>query len=287
MSFLQPDFFTIECLTNTQVGSGNANYGVIDNLVQRDVTTKLPSINASSLKGAIKEFCTHHAKMNNSLINDDDIKIVFGSSKKDKNDTVTGAYKFLDAQVLAIPIRSDKKPYVQITSPECLKSLEDKLIMFGENKLSKDVRDFYSILNNNEPESKTAYCLDNLLDGAILEDFEFTCTAKQFTLPDTLLAFLPKDIIIVSDYIFKTLTNDLHLPVIARNHLENGESQNLWYEQVVPHKTIFWFSLLKPANAGIASFDNLIVNETSVIQIGANATVGYGYTRLKKINLAI
>ena len=48
--------YLIECLTNMHVGSGGANYGVVDNLVQRDSVTNIPIINSSSLKGALREF---------------------------------------------------------------------------------------------------------------------------------------------------------------------------------------------------------------------------------------
>ena len=43
----------IELITNLQVGNGEANFGVIDNLIQRDAATGFPCINASSLKGAM------------------------------------------------------------------------------------------------------------------------------------------------------------------------------------------------------------------------------------------
>ncbi|MCD4675191.1 MAG: hypothetical protein K8S18_04240 [Desulfobacula sp.] len=49
-------FYKIRTITNLHVGAGDANYGVIDNLVQRDVVTGLPVIHGSSLKGAIREF---------------------------------------------------------------------------------------------------------------------------------------------------------------------------------------------------------------------------------------
>ena len=61
------------------------------------------------------------------------------------------------------------------------------------------------------------------------------------------------------------------LPIIARNCLENGESKNLWYEQVLPRETVLGTLLL-------SSEDTLAkVLNGKVIQIGANATIGYGY----------
>lgn len=67
------------------------------------------------------------------------------------------------------------------------------------------------------------------------------------------------------------------LPVIARNHLENGISQNLWYEEIVPHKSVFYFTVL----ATDGNIDKYIDGE--MIQFGGNASIGYGLTKITKI----
>lgn len=286
MNYLQADFYTIDCLTNTLVGSGKANYGVIDQLVQRDAATDIPVIHASGLKGAIKEFCTHER------LDDKDIYRVFGSVKpsateskqqtsKDE-DIMTGMYKFMDAHLLCIPVRSDRRAYLHITCPLVLENITNQLQLFGKSSLVNDISTVACMINDND--SREAYCFNEALNGAILEDFEFKTTHKSHELPELLKNLFGNEIAVTSNYIFKTLTNDLHLPVIARNHLENGESENLWYEQIVPRKSRFWFTLLKPQNEVIPNFDNKIVAPDSVIQIGANATVGYGYIKINPVN---
>ena len=72
---------------------------------------------------------------------------------------------------------------------------------------------------------------------------------------------------------FKKLCDDEHLPIIARNCLENGESVNLWYEQVVPLRSVF---------ATIISGD-LDMIDGKIIQVGGNATIGYGYCKFEKL----
>ena len=47
--------YFIQCITNLHVGSGDANYGIVDKLVQRDTVYNYPTIHASSLKGALRE----------------------------------------------------------------------------------------------------------------------------------------------------------------------------------------------------------------------------------------
>lgn len=284
MSFLQADFYTIDCLTNTLVGSGKANYGVIDQLVQRDAATHLPVIHASSLKGAVKEFCTHSTNTNGSVITNDDIRNVFGSVKSDKENTGTGLYKFLDAHLLYIPVRSDKSAFIHITCPLVLQLLVQEMELFKKEKLVDELKKLFTLINDNK--KNEAYCFSDAQNEAILEDFEFKAVKhSSYKLSEVLNDLLGNEIVLTSNYIFQTLTNDLHLPVIARNHLENGESENLWYEQVIPRTSRFWFTLLKPVNETVNAFDNLVTEKNSVIQIGANATVGYGYTKINLLNL--
>jgi CRISPR/Cas system CMR subunit Cmr4 (Cas7 group RAMP superfamily) len=71
------------------------------------------------------------------------------------------------------------------------------------------------------------------------------------------------------------------LPVIARNHLENGISQNLWYEEIVPHKTLF-LTFIGLTDTFRDDFEAAL--EADLIQVGANATIGYGLCKFSKVN---
>ena len=48
--------FVLNFQTNLHAGSGDANYGIIDKLVQREPATNRPIIHSSSLKGALREY---------------------------------------------------------------------------------------------------------------------------------------------------------------------------------------------------------------------------------------
>jgi CRISPR-associated protein Cmr4 len=82
---------------------------------------------------------------------------------------------------------------------------------------------------------------------------------------------------LISDCEFKERCSDEELPIIARNCLEDGRSVNLWYEQVIPSETVFYTLILSEVD----ELSNVLNNE--IVQIGANATIGYGYCRLTKI----
>ena len=71
---------------------------------------------------------------------------------------------------------------------------------------------------------------------------------------------------------------DFDLPIIARNTLDDdGKSQNLWYEEVVPHKSIFYFAIMTPDD-DIADLDGKIV------QFGGSASIGQGFTLLTQVS---
>lgn len=47
----------LSCLTNLHVGSGEANFNIVDREVETDPVTGLPIIHASGLKGALRDDC--------------------------------------------------------------------------------------------------------------------------------------------------------------------------------------------------------------------------------------
>lgn len=71
----------------------------------------------------------------------------------------------------------------------------------------------------------------------------------------------------------------IDLPVMAHNVLEDGISKNLWYEQYVPHESVFGILVIAPD--GDKSFENAIAKRP-VVQFGAGATIGCGFTKLEK-----
>lgn len=77
---------------------------------------------------------------------------------------------------------------------------------------------------------------------------------------------------------FESLCSDDNLPIIARNCLENGQSTNLWYEQILPAETVLLTVIDDKDNKNLSNAMN-----GSIVQIGANATIGYGYCEMKHL----
>lgn len=252
--------FHITAITNLHVGSGKENIGVVDNLIQRDVVTNLPVINSSSLKGALREHCDGK----------DFLEYVFGSepggtkdNKQDKKEPETkpGNYKFFDAHLLAIPARSDKSPYYMVTCPMAIKHYNETAKMF------LGLKD--EIIPVPEVSTKDSN------GGTYIEDFEFSKLVKSEEIKTHIGSDV--DVVVISDDDFKELCDDEHLPVIARNCLDS-KNPNLWYEQVLPRFSVLYFPLIA-AEKYFDDFKNAVTN--TLVQIGANATIGYGFCKIE------
>ena len=88
----------------------------------------------------------------------------------------------------------------------------------------------------------------------------------------------------ISHELFKSICNDDNLPIIARNVLDNGESKNLWYEQVLPAETVL-YTIIREEKYKVVGDENgdklAEALNGKIVQIGANATIGYGYCEFK------
>ena len=59
----------------------------------------------------------------------------------------------------------------------------------------------------------------------------------------------------------------------------DGISKNLWYEQYVPHESVFGLMVIAPD--GDTAFEDAI-SQKPVVQFGAGATTGNGFIKLEK-----
>ena len=293
--------YIIEAVTNLHVGSGNESVGVVDNLVQRDCITGFPTINASSLKGALRQFFTHETDMDNDSVN-----YVFGSPirqvneknqsekesvKKDSNKNIPGAYRFFDARLLFLPVRSNAIPYFMSTCGILLNDLFNTINLFNINS---EINKTDTLLSSEGP----LYVSDDKYTHAFVEDIDDRRTVssdKSLSCITDILSKINKSddnqsgnnvpALLVPDKDFIILSDDDHLPVVARNELENGEASdgNLWYEQFVPRFSCFYFIVMVPDNDKYFNdFDNKL--KKSLVQIGGNASVGNGFCRLINMN---
>ena len=273
---MKTELYKITTLSNLHVGSGDINFDVIDNQVQRDSITNLPNINSSSLKGAFREHFTGDGNESNM------VKYIFGGDNKE-SEAQAGAYSFFEAQLLTRPVRSNVKAYFNATSPLVIKNLLETIENFNI-EFDSTLKAELVKLSKIEIKQGKPIIFENI-SNAILEDEE--AIIKDFD-TSKLMPLLGEDLALFSDEDYKALD----LPVLARNYLVDGSSQNLWYEEVVPKKTKFFFCIAKPTNIDekdkkqkIDGFENRFNNEGSKIQFGANKSIGYGFSKVTKVSL--
>ena len=248
--------YTLDCLTRMHPGSGDIDFGVVDKKVQRDPTTGLPCIHASSLKGALREHFTARAKA--SLVED-----IFGAPTQSQTPR-QGEFRFFGAHLISIPVRSNYRPFFSATTPKILEKL---LAMDDDFKLKMDRAPLETTMAL-APEKGQALVREQ--GSHPVEDLK---TEQGPILENFTLAGPHPALLCWED--FGDICRDL--PVMARNHLENGESKNLWYEEIIPAQTRFLFMVGKKGPHA-AAFDEILAQ--SPVQIGANATIGYGFTRI-------
>ena len=260
---MNTQFYTLKTKSNTHVGSGQNSYGIVDNVVQKDYLTELPCINSTSLKGALREYAVEN--------NWENTEIIFGSKPNERNseNLRQGSHYFGQAYLLSFPMRSDKLQYFNVTCPHLLKHLAK--ILLANHALEAEVKnllDTEKIKNIMELQP-----VSDIYNDYIIEKHNIKTIKVGNIFSDKLKEFLGKNLVVMHDNTFKSIVKKL--PIITRNQLENGQSANLFYEEVVPRETFFGFTI--QAENIVSVFDNL-----PEIQIGANATVGYGFCSLQK-----
>lgn len=235
---------TLECITNMHVGNGEINYNIIDNEVEKDPVTGYPTINSSGVKGALREYFSALKLGNEKEL----ITKIFGSDSSDNSSA--GTLKFLAADLIARPARGSggNQAYYLLSSPTSIKRYQELHQVFLGGELE--------IKDEKLPDSDKAAA-----EGIKLSKF---------------ISLFDKKLYIVEENNFK----NIDLPVMARNKLDNGVSKNLWYEEVVPHKSIFCFPVI--CNDGdksvLEDFRKKVHNQ--VIQFGGSASIGYGLCKV-------
>jgi CRISPR-associated protein Cmr4 len=251
---------------NTHVGSGQTNAGIVDNVVQRDLLSTFPIIQSTSLKGALKEW------IKVGLGKPKEAEAIFGVEGKEN---VQATHYIFSASLLSFPMRSNKEFYFNVTCPSILKELIAQLETFDLLSLKDDLVG----LSISNPAKGKPISLESKKD-IIIEKHSITTvgyTGANYT--DKIKDLFGDKLIIMNDEDFKNIVK--RLPIITRNQLENGKSENLFYEEIVPRETHFAFVIGHKEDLG-TTFENTI-DKATLFQVGANATVGYGFCELKKI----
>lgn len=246
------DVYKIRCLTNMHVGSGETGV-LINNEVEKDPVTDYPVVHSSGIKGALRD-----------AAKDVDVNRIFGSPEKENVAGSSGSYKFFDAKFIARPLRvsnNSERAYILTTTLTAINDFIEFAADFGfdigrKEKISLDFdgKKFISSVGTINIEGEEA--------GSIKESDKDAAD------------FIKK--LIGDDFAVCEGFDEYPLPSLARNKLDKGTSENVWYEEFVPHHSLFWMAVLYP--------ETFELDFSEPVQIGGNASIGNGYVRFEKIN---
>ncbi|MEM7374541.1 MAG: type III-B CRISPR module RAMP protein Cmr4 [Bacteroidota bacterium] len=287
MSFLTR-IYRITACTNLHVGSGKQSYGIIDNLVQRDAVSNLPVINGSSLKGALREYFTFHlTDPEHSMIT-----YIFGKDTTDRekqgDKNQAGNYLFFDSHLLSLPVRSNQLPFMRTTTASVMKHFQDTL-EYSQVKLKEQEQTAVLKQLTDLKVDSAKHFIEELEEADVfLEDFDKSAEFESSVQSATLSSIVGESLALLKHTPFSELCNDHHLPVIARNSLVDGRSENLWYEQIVPRQTVFFTKVMVPIDEKnyLEEFEKYLTGEKKqLVQIGANASIGQGFCQFSSIDI--
>jgi CRISPR-associated protein Cmr4 len=313
--FKKSKLFFIIAETPLHPGSGGEITGFVDLPIQRERHTNFPKIEASGLKGCIREAFENSNKqisLNSQQININDKKIislVFGP--EDTEEAHAGALAFTDARILLFPVKSLKGVFAWITCPMVLERFKEDLGLAKiiDHPLNID----FSTLINTLPEQTNI----SIESKVVLEEFTFELKKNKETskiakyladkifLNDTYKFWrekLEKDLVILSDEDFEQFVTS-STEVITRTRIDDVtgtvKSGALWTEEYLPQDTILYSIVMaspvrveKDEAKGIFKADNpdkeaekvlqfFELGIPGVIQIGGNQTIGKGFVRIQ------
>ena len=283
--FIKP--FFIKVITPLHAGSGQ-DLGIVDLPIQRERHTGFPKIEASGLKGSIREIFEEKVSDKKA------ISLLFGPENSDE--AHAGALGFTDARILLFPVKSAKGVFAWTTCPKVLERFKQDMELAGEKPT-------YTI-----PQVEDSECLvaENsklvINDAVILEEYAFKVGASKIdkNLAEKLSNFTGIDrgkIIILSDDDFEDFVN-LSTEVITRTRIDNEtgtvKGGALFTEEYLPSETIMYSLALANAifnkDKGIFNKDDKPEekqvldfwrkNMPTVMQIGGNATIGKGIVEI-------
>jgi CRISPR-associated protein Cmr4 len=295
----------VNVVTPLHNGSGEG-LGFVDNPILRERTTQFPVIQASSIKGVLRDLFEERASP--------DVELLFGPSPIE-GEKHSGAISFGDGQILAFPIRSVKGCFVWITSPHVLWRFYEKICLMGLDirfpKLTDSMKQIHSgvIKARICPSGKDELCLQNR--KIFLEEFPVTCMEsteieniakvigeKVYEKEEDsfLRSEFGKKLVLLNDDTFRYfITNATEIvPNIRIGDSGTTEDGSLRYTEYLPAETIMYSTLIyeksrkkdNPLKAkDIKDKFTEGLSDRLVIQIGGDATTGKGIVKLSLINL--
>jgi len=261
-------------------GTGSVVNSTVDLPIQREITTKFPFIQSSTIKGNLRNFARICSDWGDSTINK-----VFGEEDN------RGSMSITDAKLLLFPVRSLDRIFCWITCPLILQRFARDLEIIGKQidlKVPLEVSEEIALFLDQGVEDSKLNVENYIFKLKKAEGLESLLNLIQNLIPtnDTynyLRESLKKNLFILNDNIFKYLVNT-ETEVIPRIRIdqETGVTQEgaLFYEEYLPTDTLMYCLLLFNDDESIDFKNKVSFLSGKSIQIGGNMTIGKGLTTI-------
>jgi len=275
-------------------GSGFST-SAVDLPIQRERHTGWPHIQASAVKGALREHYRKYSKKEYL----EEINRIFGSDnfndegKIGDKDGLASEISISDAKLLFFPVRSNIAPFIYVTSPSVLKRLNVDLEFTGLES--------HKIKFDDNVSDDEAFLLKGKVydDRVILEDLVVNVAPQK----DQVNSFFTEEldnILLISDEMFEyCVTNYTEVQTRISIDSEKGTTKegSLRYQELLPSDTVIYSVVY----FGYSSKDNLSDNEIErvndlkaenirnfvkesvkdFVQLGGDETLGRGICKVK------
>ncbi len=302
---MEQSLMFVTAITPIHNGAGEG-LGLIDRPIIRERITNFPYIQASSIKGTMRDEFEFKKQMAKAKV-----ESLFGPM--DDGSKHSGCISFTDANILAFPVRSLKGCFVWATSPHNLyrfwrtvqlAKLDDKFTelrsLTSNPNIHSDINDVLISQNDKNKDKVKEMLL--VKDKIILEEFQKSVKplvevgkfAKEladiiFTNSFINNEFINRFVILPENTFryFVTYATEV-VPNIKIDDITGTSKEGLRYTEYLPSETIL-YSLIgfDKTKSGDAELDNatkvknvFINNKPERIQLGADETKGKGFVEL-------
>lgn len=265
-------------------GSG-ASVATVDLPIQRERHTGYPIIQASGVKGAMRDhFRKFNTESDKMLIN-----YIFGSDEQDdwdkQKDALPGSISVSDAKLLAFPMRSNVAPFVWVTSPTVMNRLKKDLEFVG---LSMDGA--FKVDNDEALVLEGDFTKDSKI---ILEDAVVNVVSEKPNQVPFIKQNLPgiDRLLLISDTMFDyCVSSCTEVQTNIKIDSETGTASDhaLRYQEFLPadsilYSVVYFSGSIKEDLKASAIRGYLKETIKDFIQIGGDTTLGKGIFKVKWI----
>jgi CRISPR-associated protein Cmr4 len=288
--------------TPMHAGSGDS-LGIIDMPIQRERHTSFPKIEASSLKGSIRE----HFERAKGEKDKEILAASFGTEGENGKGSRAGALGFTDARLLLFPVKSMKGVFAWVTCPKIISVFNEELSLSGY-EIQFDVQENTVATGNNLSLNSNKIVLEeytfevNDVTGAknAVNELGAWLSSNLLDGKGYFADKLKTDIVVLKDDDFKDFVN-LSTEVLTRTRIDNETGTvadgALFTEEYLPAEAIMYTNVLTAAEfataddkkaakqfdteADLRKYFREFISQDNVFQIGGNATLGKGIVKAK------